>query len=499
MSESSRQISLNLRDGRSEAASYQYRAETALLSHPRPTPAEKVKSAPMPTTVPDSKIDIKDCEDYCHPRSAETGALEFPTPSNEAQRLAALRTFDILDSAPEIAYDEIVELAAQICGCPFACISFVDDHRRWIKAKVGLPPELVEVAREKAVCSTAICGTELLVVPDMTKDPRFSRNEMVVGDPHCRFYCGMPLTMDEGYALGALCVMDVEPRELGLGQREALRRLSRQVLTQLKLRRQVIQHGRTIRELHRARIEATCEKARAEELLGNVLPASVAEELKKRGRVQPKYTPTATILFADFQGFTLLAERMEPTPLLVLLDQYFTAFDEIIARHGLEKLKTIGDAYLAVGGVLDANSRHLIDACLAALEMNAIVAKIKSRREKIRQPALDLRVGIHAGPVISGVIGTQRFSFDIWGEAVNKASFMEKHCLPGRINISETVARGVEAFFELEPRGPVEVKHERMHRMYFLNRLKPELRRQVEWDIHGESKRTLRNHDARFS
>jgi class 3 adenylate cyclase len=474
MNKSSRQISPNFNDGRSEAVSYQYLTETAVLVHPRRPPAEKMKSAPIPTTVRDHKIDIKDCEDHCQPRSAETSAFELRTPSNEAQRLAALRKFDILDSAPEIAYDEIVELAAQICGCPIACISFVDDHRRWTKAKVGLPSELAEVAREKAVCSTAICGTELLVVPDMTRDPRFSRNEMVVGDLHCRFYCGVPLTTDEGYALGTLCVMDVEPRQLGLDQREALRRLSRQVLTQLKLRRQVIQHGQTIRELHRARIEAACEKARADELLGNVLPASVAEELKKRGRVQPKYTPIATILFADFQGFTLLAERMEPAELLALLDQYFTSFDEIIARHGLEKLKTIGDAYLAVGGVLDANGRHLIDACLAALEMNDAVARIKSHREKMQLPALDLRVGIHAGPVISGVIGTQRFSFDIWGEAVNKASFMEKHCLPGRINILEAVARGVEAFFELEPRGPVEVKHDRMHRMYFLNRLKPE-------------------------
>jgi class 3 adenylate cyclase len=402
--------------------------------------------------------------------------LSFPIPANEAQRLIALRALDILDSVPEIPYDEIVGLAAQICGCPIAYISFVDCDRRWIKAKYGLPAEIVEAPRAAAVCSTTICGTELLVVPDMTQDPRFDRSSMVVHSPHCRFYCGMPLITDKGHALGALCVMDLEPRELSLEQQECLRRLSRQVLTQLELRRQLIERGRTIKELDRARVEAASEKARAEELLDNVLPAPVADELKKHGKVQPKFTPSATILFADFQGFTLLAERMEPAPLVDLLDQYFTAFDAIIARHGLEKVKTIGDAYMAVGGVLDTGRGHAVNACLAALEMKATVASIKSRRERWQLPALKLRVGIHTGPVISGVIGSQRFTFDIWGEAVNKASFMEAHCPPGRINISDTTARQVETFFELESRGFVEVKHERMHRMYFLNRLRPECR-----------------------
>jgi adenylate cyclase len=190
--------------------------------------------------------------------------LSFPVPANEAQRLIALRALDILDSAPEIPYDEIVGFAAQICGCPVAYISFVDCDRRWIKAKYGLPAEIVEAPRAAAVCSTTICGTDLLVVSDMAGDPRFEHSPMVVGSPHCRFYCGMPLITNEGHALGALCVMDFEPRQLSLEQQESLRRLSRQVLTQLELRRQLIERGRTIKELDRARAEAASEKARAE-------------------------------------------------------------------------------------------------------------------------------------------------------------------------------------------------------------------------------------------
>ena len=307
---------------------------------------------------------------------------------------------------------------------------------------------------------------------------------MVIGDPHCRFYCGMPLITDEGYALGTLCVMDVDPgRELSFEQIESMRRLSRQVLTQLELRRKLIEHDQTIKELDRARIEIAAEKARAEELLDNLLPAAIAEELKRYGKVQPKYSRSATILFADFQGFTLLAERTEPAALVGLLDQYFTAFDDIVARYGLEKLKTIGDAYMAVGGVPAADRRHPIDACLAALEMLATVARIRSRREKMRLPALELRVGIHTGPVISGIVGNRRFSFDIWGDAVNTASFMEAHCPPGQINISETVAAHAKALFELEPRGTIKAKHERPYRMFFLNRPKPEF----SSDTHGRA------------
>jgi adenylate cyclase len=411
----------------------------------------------------------------------------FPIPANEPQRLAALRALDIVDSAPEIAYDEIAELAAQVCGCPIGYISFIDDDRRWLKARYGLPSEVTNAPRGATVCATTICGAEMFVVPDMTQDPRFDRVAVVVGDPHCRFYCGVPLITDEGYALGTLCVMDFTPRRLTFEQTEALRRLSRQVLTVLELRRRLIEHDRTIRELDQARHEAATQKARAEELLDNLLPAVIAEELKKNGRVQPRYIRSATVLFADLQGFTLLAERAEPAALVGLLDQYFTAFDDIVARRGLEKIKTIGDAYMAVGGVPETDRPHPVDACLAALEMQAAAARIRSRSEKMRLPPLELRVGIHTGPVISGVVGNRRFAFDIWGDAVNTASSMEAHCLPGRINVSDTVAGHAKALIELEPRGSVEAKHERTHEMFFLNRLKQEFSRDPAGQRPNES------------
>jgi class 3 adenylate cyclase len=259
------------------------------------------------------------------------------------------------------------------------------------------------------------------------------------------------------------------------------------VLAQLELRRKLIEYDQTIKELDHARAETAAEKARAEELLENLLPAAIADELKKNGKVRPKYTRSATILFADFQGFTLLAERTEPAALVGLLDQYFTAFDDVGARYGLEKVKTIGDAYMAVAGVLTNDRRHTINVCMAALEMQAKVDRIKAQSENNRLPALELRVGIHTGPVISGIVGNRRFTFDIWGDAVNTAWFMEARGMPGRINVSETVAGHVQALFELEPRGSIEAKHERAHEMFFLNGLRPEYSRTPDGRLPNEN------------
>jgi class 3 adenylate cyclase len=412
--------------------------------------------------------------------------MSFPIPANETGRLAAVRAFNVVGTPPEVAFDDISELAAQICQCPVSYITFADDDRFWLKAKYGLPPDFNECPREISFCATTICGAQMVISPSLREDSRFNQFPTVTGEPHLQFYCGIPLVTEAGYALGTLTVMDFAPRQLAFEQTEALHRLSRQVMSQLDLRRRLIEFDQAMKELDQTHADLSAEKARTEELLANILPVSIAEELKKNGKVQPKYEPAATILFTDFKGFTLLAERMEPAALIGLLDQYFSAFDEIVARHGLEKLKTIGDAYMAVAGVPVANRRHPIDTCLAALEIQAVMARMKAQREKMRLPTLELRVGVHTGPVMSGVVGRRKFTFDIWGDAVNTAALMEANGAPGRINVSESVA-GVKKLFELEPRGPIAAKHERTHEMFFLNRLRPEFSRDAEGRMPNES------------
>jgi adenylate cyclase len=396
-------------------------------------------------------------------------------PANEPGRLEALRNYAILDTLPEIGFDEIAELAAQICGCPAALVSFVDASRQWIKAKYGLlPAELSECPREISICTVTICNNDILYVPDLMKDQRFNTSPLVTSGLNLRFYCGVPLITQNGHALGTLCVIDFEPRELTFEQREALRRLSRQTMVHLELRRQLLVRNEMLLELERARDRAVAEKAESDKLLLNILPPSIAAELKTYGRIQPCFFDSATVIMIDFTGFTRLVETMEPASVIDQLDQHFTRFDDIMANHRLEKLKTIGDAYLAVGGVPEPNRSHAFDAALAALQVLDHLTRLNRQREKLRLPAWQVRIGINTGPVIAGVVGKHKFTYDIWGNTVNLAQRVEAAGAPGRISTAESTWQHIKTRFETDARGAVEVKHQGLVDMYYLNRIKLE-------------------------
>jgi anti-sigma regulatory factor (Ser/Thr protein kinase) len=165
-------------------------------------------------------------------------------PTDETARLAALRSYRILDTDPEAAFDDLTLLASQICGTPMAAISLIDDHRQWFKSKVGL--SFNEVSRSVAFCTHAMGQQSVMIVPDATQDHRFRDNPMVTGEPHLRFYAGAPIMTPDGHALGALCVVDSEPRTLTDDQTQALDALRRQVQSQLELRRNLVELGRAL-------------------------------------------------------------------------------------------------------------------------------------------------------------------------------------------------------------------------------------------------------------
>jgi adenylate cyclase len=401
--------------------------------------------------------------------------MDIAIPANEPERFEALTSYAILDTLPEIGFDEITELAAQICDCPAALVSFIDPSRQWIKAKYGLPAELSECPREISVCKVTICNNDILYVPDLLSDERFNTSPLVTGGLKLRFYCGVPLITQDGYALGTLCVVDFKSRELSFEQREALRRLSRQTMVHLELRRQLIERNEMLRQLEVARDRAVAEKGESERLLLNILPPSIAAELKASQRVQPRFFDSASVIFIDFSGFTRIVETMEPASVIDQLDQHFTRFDDIMAKHRLEKLKTIGDAYLAVGGVPEHNRSHPIDAALCALQILDHLTKLNRQREKLHLPAWLARIGINTGPGIAGVVGKHKFTYDIWGNTVNVAERVEAAGVPGRITVSEATWQHIKGRFETEPRGAVQVKHKGLVNMYFLNRVKPEL------------------------
>jgi class 3 adenylate cyclase len=210
------------------------------------------------------------------------------------------------------------------------------------------------------------------------------------------------------------------------------------------------------------------QEQRTEALLLNILPAPVAEELRSTGEVTPHHFDDVTVCFTDFVGFTLSSEKLPARELVTHLHRYFTEFDNIVARYGLEKLKTIGDAYMFVAGLPEENPAHAVNAVLAAME---ILARAKELSAAEGGMPWKLRIGLHSGPVVAGVVGVKKFAFDIWGDTVNLASRMESSGVPNRVNLSAATYARVRNVIECEARGPVRTKDGRDLEMYFANGL----------------------------
>lgn len=217
------------------------------------------------------------------------------------------------------------------------------------------------------------------------------------------------------------------------------------------------------------------ERRKSDRLLRSVLPETIAQELKQTDRVQPVDYESASVLFTDFVGFTQIAEGFTPQQLIEELDSCFSQFDLIAKKHKLEKIKTIGDAYMAVGGVPLTNRTHAVDCVLAALEIEQVVSRLREQEMAESRPYWQIRIGIHSGDLVAGVVGSEKFSYDVWGDTVNTASRLESSGVAGRINISGATYELVKHFFDCEFRGKVAAKNKGEIEMYFVNGLRPEL------------------------
>jgi class 3 adenylate cyclase len=204
------------------------------------------------------------------------------------------------------------------------------------------------------------------------------------------------------------------------------------------------------------------EQEKSERLLHNMLPPPIAERLKREAATIADSVDSVTVLFADIVGFTGLSQQMEPAALVELLNRVFTIFDQLAERHGVEKVKTIGDAYMAVGGLTIARPDHAAAVAALALDMRAALTKIPLAS------GLSMRIGIHSGPVVAGVIGKSKYVYDLWGDTVNTASRMESHGKEGAIQISEATREALGAAFAVEERGVVEIKGKGAMRTYWL-------------------------------
>ncbi len=271
-----------------------------------------------------------------------------------------------------------------------------------------------------------------------------------------------------------------EPLEFHYGGKAMRLDVTRRQLLNLLLStyENILQQNSKLAEMHRdlaatsGQLEASLRKTR--ELLYKVFPRRIADELAEGGQSEPRHFDSVTVLFTDFVGFTKTAETMSARQLIEDLERYFRRFDQLLADCGMEKLKTIGDAYMAAGGVPEPNESHARDAAMFALGIREFVAATGREREAAGLSFFPIRIGLHTGPLVAGVIGEQRFLYDLWGDTVNTASRMESRGEPGRINMSAATHRLVEPWFECTSRGRIEVKGKGEVEMFFLERLKPE-------------------------
>ncbi|MBM4455734.1 MAG: GAF domain-containing protein, partial [Verrucomicrobia bacterium] len=366
-------------------------------------------------------------------------------PLDEPDRQRALEDLKLIDSPQEERFDRIVQLTQLLFQVPIAYISLIDKDRQWFKSKVGL--EANETSRSVSFCGHAILEDKAMVVPDALQDYRFAANPMVLGEPFIRFYAGQPLRGPSGHKVGTLCLADKDARELKEHDLKLLAQLGKLVEREFTLLDKIQMQIETLKakealekksqELEKAVTELSAEKQNSEFLLKNIFPGEVADELRANGKVKAVGHEKATVLFSDFSEFTSVAATYTPAELVEELNRAFCLFDGLSARLGVEKLKTIGDGYLCVAGLQGDPVEAGVKMLKFAQEILAFTLKRKAEVEAAGKKYWNIRIGIHSGPLVAGVVGVKRMAYDIWGDTVNIAARIQQGSEPGRINLSK--------------------------------------------------------------
>ena len=253
-----------------------------------------------------------------------------------------------------------------------------------------------------------------------------------------------------------------------------LRRNNKHLIEELKEYNEQLEEKVLLRtkEIEKQKEIIEAAKSQSDALLLNILPGEIADELKKFGKSYARKHDQVSVLFADIKGFTSIAEKLTPVKLVTQLDEVFGAFDNIIAKHGMEKIKTIGDAYMCACGLPLTDNENAIKSVNAALDMQQFIKEFGAANKIQNLPVFEIRIGIHTGPLVAGVVGLKKFAYDIWGDAVNLASQMEQHSEPGKVNISGETYSLVKNFFNCTHRGKIETKSKGEVDMYFVDSVK---------------------------
>jgi class 3 adenylate cyclase len=249
--------------------------------------------------------------------------------------------------------------------------------------------------------------------------------------------------------------------------------ITKQKNYELQLIKQNEESLRLMDDLRRANKTIDLERQKTRGILLNMMPEEMVEELMGVGYAGPRSFSAATIMFTDFKGFSKSCEHLTPKQIVDNLDFFFSTFDDIIDRHIIEKIKTIGDSYMCVGGIPLRNKSNPIDVILAGLEINNFMSTYKQRFPDMNLPDWQLRIGIHTGALVAGVVGKIKFAYDTWGDAVNVAKRMESADEVGCVNISAETYKYVKDYFVCRYRGSVDIKNHKNIDMYFVDRLLP--------------------------
>jgi histidine kinase len=312
---------------------------------------------------------------------------------------------------------------------------------------------------------------ESLISPDISSDIRFSQDPVIIKNKTKSVLC-FPI-IHLGSFIGVIYLENNLVKGAFTSDRiEVLKLLSGQIAVSIqnsliydtleekvKERTAVIAHQKD---------EIDKERQKSEDLLLDILPAKTAEELKLKGFSQPRRYEEVTVMFADFVEFSKITETISPETLVKEIDFYYRNFDRIIAKHNIEKIKTIGDCYMCAGGLPEENNTHAYDMILAALEIHAFIEEEKQKRIINIQPYFENRIGIHTGPVVAGIVGLKKFAYDIWGDTVNVTARLEQNSHKGKINISTSTYELVKDKFTFNYRGKIQVKNKGEIDMYFL-------------------------------
>jgi class 3 adenylate cyclase len=363
-----------------------------------------------------------------------------PILDNEPARLREIGALGLTAFDPkDPSLNDIIRIACAVADTPIAMVNILDRPEMMTLRSHGVPDAVpTRMPCESVVCHLVLSHGNVLVIENMSIEARTRNNPIVEPPFSLRFYAGAPLVSANGYIMGTLCTMGTEPKSLDPRAVDALRRLADQATRLLQAGSPRNDHG-------------------------------LAAPASRRAPTGGQFHSQSSIMFTDFVGFTRHTETLEPAELLETLGRYFNAFDKLCRRHNLTRIKTIGDAYMAVAGVPTVNADHARDAVAAALAIRDFVAADNKARVALGDPSWEVRIGVHSGPVISGNLGEQG-GLDIWGDTVNVAARLEAASEPGHVNISEaTLAQLGNA--KVGARGMLPVKNKEPVKMYFVERL----------------------------